>query len=221
MIRELLIAGVLAQGVVAAAQTASQANPALAPTLQGLFVEQRAIGANFAYAHYYFWQDGQYCLGLPVGGLDREPADFAQLQKTQPCGQYRIVEDRLLLQPRQGPAIPSKVLSKREGDRFLMDGNETFKVPFLPANQAIEGQYVALVIGSQMNRQTYLFRSDGTYQFTSVPMTSADGSPASYSGSYKLVGNTLQLTGAPAPNRLTVYPVKQGALMIEGTVFSR
>ncbi len=221
MIRELLIAGALVHGVAASAQTTTQANPAGMQTLQGLFVEQRAIGANFAYAHYYFWLDGHYCLGLPVGGLDREPADFSQLQKSQSCGQYRIAEDRLMLQPRLGPALPAKLLSKREGDRFLMDSNDTYKVPALPANQAIEGQYVALVTGSQMQRQSYLFRSDGTYQFTSVPMTSADGSPASYSGTYKLVGYTLQLTGAPAPSRLTVYPVKQGALMIEGTVYTR
>lgn len=226
MIRELLIAGVLAQSFLASAQTTSvpssaQQNLAGAHTLQGLFVEQRAIGANFAYAHYYFWHDGQYCLGLPAGGLDREPADFAHLQRTLPCGQYRIAEDRLVLQPRDGAPLPAKFISKREADRFMLDGNATFKVPFLAANQPIEGQYVALVIGSQMNRQSYLFRSDGTYLFISVPMSSADGPPASYSGSYKLVGNSLQLTGAPAPNRLTVYPVKQGELMIEGTVYTR
>jgi hypothetical protein len=224
MIRELLMVGLLAHGVVAWAQTTAAASPPVSSgtqTLQGLFAEQRAVGANFAYAHYYFWPDGQYCLGLPVGGVDREPADFVALQRSQPCGQYRIAEGRLMLQPREGAALPTKALTKREGDRFLLDGNDTFKVPSLPSNQAIEGQYSALVVGSQMTRQTYLFRMDGTYQFTSTPMTSADGSPESYSGSYKFVGNTLQLTGAPPPSRLTAYPVKQGAMMIEGTVFAR
>ena len=224
MIRDLLIIALLAQGFVASAQTTALAvPPALSGThtLQGLFVEQRAVGANFAYAHYYFWQDGQYCLGLPVGGLDREPADFSVLQRTQPCGQYRITDGRMMLQPRDGVALPPKVLGKREGDRFLLDGNDTFKAPSLPTDQTMEGQYSALVVGSQMNRQTYLFRMDGTYQFTSTPMTSADGSPESYSGNYKLVGNSLQLTGAPPPSRLTAYPVKQGAIMIEGTVFAR
>ncbi len=224
MIRNLLMVGILAQGVVASAQTTAVAVPPASSgtqTLQGLFVEQRAVGANFAYAHYYFWQDGQYCLGLPVGGLDREPVDFSVLQRTQPCGQYRITDGRLILQPRDGVALRPKVMSKREGDRFLLDGNDTFKAPSLPTNQTMEGQYSALVVGSQMNRQTYLFRMDGTYQFTSTPMTSADGSPESYSGNYKLVGNSLQLTGAPPPSRLTAYPVKQGAIMIEGTVFAR
>jgi hypothetical protein len=115
----------------------------------------------------------------------------------------------------------TKTLSKRDGDRFLMDGNETAKVPALPANQALEGQYSAMVIGSQMNRQSYIFRADGTYRFISEPLTSADGSPASSAGTYKLIGNTLVLNGEQAPSRLTAYPVKQGQLMIEGTVFAR
>lgn len=220
MIRELVMLGLLAQGTVVSAQTGAP-SLATAQTLQGLFVEQRPVGANFAYAHYYFWQDGQYCLGLPVGGLDREPADFAALQKTLACGSYRIADNRLMLQPKEGAALPAKALAKREGERFTLDGNETFKVQALPANQPIEGHYTAIIIGSQMVRQSYLFRMDGTYQFTSVPMTSADGSPASYSGRYKFVGNTLELSDAPVPNRLTAYPVKAGAIMIEGTVFAR
>jgi hypothetical protein len=221
MFREILMVGLMAHGIGASAQTAASPAATSTQTLQGLFVEQRPVGANFAYAHYYFWHDGQYCLGLPTGGLDREPADILALQKLMPCGRYRLADGRLILQPREGATLPAKIISKREGDRLVMDGNDTFKVQALPVNQTIEGQYSALVIGSQMNRQSYLFRMDGTYQFTSVPMTSADGSPTSYSGSYKFVGNTMELSGAPAPNRLTAYPVKSGAIMIEGTVFAR
>jgi hypothetical protein len=219
VIRKYLLAGLLAQSFLACAQTAPTGN--VGQPLQGLFVEQRAVGANFAYAHYYFWSDGRYCLGLPTGGIDSEPADFAQLRLAQACGKYRIADEQLVLQPQDGAPSLTKALSKREGDRFLLDGNETSKVAAWSANQTLDGQYSALVVGSQMNRQSYIFRANGSYQFTSVPVTSADGGPASYSGSYKLSGNTLQLNGAPMPNRLTVYPVKQGALMIEGTVFAR
>jgi hypothetical protein len=218
--RKYLIAGLLAQSVLAIAQTAPVSNAPILQPLKGLYVEQRAIGANFAYAHYYFWSDGRYCLGLPSGGLDGDQADFAQLKLAQPCGQYRLANEQLTLLPQDGAPV-TKTLSKRDGDRFLIDGNETAKVPTLPANQSLEGQYSALVIGSQMNRQSYVFRADGTYRFISVPITSADGSPASSSGTYKLVGNTLVLNGEQAPSRLTAYPVKQGQLMIEGTVFAR
>jgi hypothetical protein len=221
MIRNFIFLGLMAQSVLAFAQPAAAVPTGNTQTLQGLFVEERVTGANLTYAHYFFWSDGRYCFGLPSGGLEGDSLDFAQAQRTQPCGQYRIANQQLILTPRDGSAAQTKALSQRDGNRFLLDGHQTYKAPTLPANQALDGEYSAMVIGSQMTRQSFVFRADGTYQFASVPITSVDGSPVSYAGSYKLVGNTLQLTGASAPNRLTAYPVKAGAIMIEGTVFAR
>jgi hypothetical protein len=221
MVRKFLVLSLLTQSVSAAAQSVATAAPPSSQDLQGLFVEERISGTNVAYVHYFFWSDGRYCLGLPSGGLEGDSLDFDKVQRTQPCGQYRIANQQLALTPRDGSASQNKALTQREGNRFLLDGHQTYKAPALPASQALDGEYSAFVIGSQMARQSFVFRADGTYQFASVPVTSLDGSPVSYAGSYKLVGNTLQLTGESAPNRLTAYPVKPGAIMIEGTVFSR
>jgi hypothetical protein len=92
--RKFLIVGFLAQSFLAIAQTAPVSSAPVLQALKGLYVEQRAVGANFAYAHYYFWSDGRYCLGLPSGGLDGDQADFSKLKLTQPCGQYRLANDQ-------------------------------------------------------------------------------------------------------------------------------
>jgi hypothetical protein len=221
MTRLLLVTSLLVQMPLAMAQAAAPPANAQVSSLQGLFVEERAVGPSSAFFHYYFWADGRYCLGLPYGGLGSEPADFKALSRTQPCGQYKLGDDRLSLQPADGGATQNLSLSKRQGERFELNGHPTFKVPASASNASLEGQYSALIHGSQMNRQSYLFRSNGTYQFESVPMTSSDGSPMTFSGNYKMVGHTLQLSGAPTQKSLTAYVLKPGALMIEGDVFSR
>ena len=100
-----------------------------------------------------------------------------------------------------------------------MNGYTTAKVAAFTPGHPVVGTYSATVIGNQMAKQTYVFHPDGSYQFSSRPVTSLDGAPRDYAGTYRFFGNTLQLTGAQGPDRLTAYPFPNGGIMIGGSVF--
>lgn len=218
------IAAVL-MGVRAQALAQDNAQPETAG-LQGLYLELRQVGGSQVPVHYYFWKDGRYCDGLPSGGLEREPADFAALQSQLPCGQYRLSAQVLSLSV--NPFSPARELAWRRGPggALSLNGNALSKVPVLPGPSALAGNWSAMVSTSQMSRQLYQFRADGAYQFTSSPVSSEDGSPARQAGAYKVLGNRIELSNAPdggasGIQNLTAYPFPGGGLMIEGTVFVR
>ena len=214
--------GIVAPCMRALSATAAQPVKATGSSqpLQGLYLQLQPTGTAYAYKHYYFWKDGRVCEGLPAGGIDREPADFDTLQRHQTCGQYRISDHRMILQF-QGEAKPHDVsLLHFRIDSFEMNGYTTTKVASFPASQRMAGTYSATVVGTQMMRQTYVFHTDGSYQFSSKPITSRDGSPRNHAGTYRFFGNTLQLTGVPGPDRMTAYPFPNGGLMIGGNVFA-
>jgi hypothetical protein len=189
--------------------------------LQGLYLQLQPTGTAYAYIHYYFWKDGRLCQGLPTGGIDREPVDFNALQQHETCGQYRVSGNRMSIQF-QGDAKPHDVsLRNFRPDSFEMNGYTTAKVAPFPFGQRVEGTYSATVVGNQMTKQAYVFHPDGSYQFSSKPVTSRDGAPRNYAGTYRFSGNTLQLTGSQGPARLTAYPFPNGGIMIEGSVFAR
>jgi len=202
----------------AAAQPVQASGPA--QPLQGLYLQLQPTGTAYAYIHYYFWKDGRFCEGLPIGGLDHEPADFNTLQQHQTCGHYRISGNHMSVQT-QSDAKPHDVtLRNFRSGGFEMNGYATAKVASFQPNQHLAGTYSATVIGNLMTKQTYVFRPDGSYQFSSLPVTSRDGAPRNYAGTYRVVGNTLQLTGAQGPDRITAYPFPDGGIMIGGSVFS-
>lgn len=189
--------------------------------LQGLYLQLQPTGTAYAYVHYYFWKDGRLCEGLPSGGIDGEPADFNTLQQHETCGQYRVSGNRMSLQL-QGDAKPQEVsLRNVRADSFEMNGYSTARVAPFPAGQPVDGTYSATVVGNQMTKQAYVFHPDGSYQFSSKPVTSRDGAPRNYAGTYRFSGNTLHLTGAQGPDRLTAYPFPNGGIMIAGSVFAR
>ena len=86
----LLVAGCKGAGARAAAVAGSGSQP-----FQGLYLQTQWAGTAMQYVHYYFWHDGRICQVRPTGGLDREPADFAALQKQaiaegHACGTYAL-----------------------------------------------------------------------------------------------------------------------------------
>jgi hypothetical protein len=198
--------------------------PLAAPSglrLQGLYLQLQSAGTAYTYFHYYFWPDGRYCEGLPSGGIGREPIDFDSVQKQKKCGQYRVTGSHMSLQS-QGDAAPHNVsLANVRVDSFEMNGYATAKMASFGAGQRLNAAYSGTVLGKQTRKQTYTFRSDGTFQFNDQPVTSLDGAAKSDRGTYLLSNNTLELTGASGTLRLTVYPFPSGGLFVESTVFAK
>ena len=50
-------------------------------SLQGLYLQLQWAGTAMQDVHYYYWHDGWVCHVTPQGGIDREPTDFASIQK--------------------------------------------------------------------------------------------------------------------------------------------
>lgn len=191
-----------------------------AQPLQGLYLQLQSSGTAYQYIYYYFWKDGRLCAGLPIGGLDREPVPFEQLQQKQTCGQYRVSGNRMTLRL-QGEASAHDVsLGRVRADGFDMNGFSTSKLSGWTEQKRFEATYTASVVGDRMSRDVYVFHANGNYEFSSTPVTSRDGALRRYGGSYRFLGNTLELTGGPEPQRLTAAPFPNGGLMIGGTVFA-
>ena len=208
---------------MSAAATAAVAPPAgfSGTRLQGLYLQLQPIGTAMAYVHYYFWPDGRLCLGLPTGGLDREPVEFASIQKQKKCGTYRIAGNRISVQWQGDPAPHEERLINFRIASFEMNGYTTAKMDSYGSGQPLDGAYSGTVVGNQFRKQTYTFRNDGTYQFNDQPVTSRDGAAKSDRGTYRLSHNTLELTGVSGKLRLTAYPFPSGGIAIENTVFTK
>lgn len=190
-------------------------------SLQGLHLELRRADSNQVAVHHYFWTDGRHCEGLPSGGLPQEPADPALIAPGLRCDRYSLSEGLVHL---QGPAgKTTRSLVARSDGRLELDGHPFIKLQALPDAAGLAGTYAALVVGSQTQRQVYVFQPDGRFRFSATPMTSEDGSPIAYEGQFRTQGQLLELSGAAtgALQRLTAYPYPGGGLMIDGVVFTR
>ena len=196
---------------------------AQAQRLQGLYLQLQPFGTSYQYVHYYFWNDGKICKGLPSGGIDQEPAAFALYETAVrkqggECGRYSITAKQMHLQ------LPSESYDASfvnfKDNSFEMNQYATAHVGF-GVNMKLDGRYSATVVGDRMRSQTYTFHSDGSYQLSDKPVTSRDGAAASSAGTYRVFGSTLELTGASGTARLTAYPFPDGGLNIAGTVFSK
>ena len=185
---------------------------------QGLYLQLQGAGGGNQYVHYYFWKDGRVCWGLPTGGLDREPADFGAVQQhTEKCGTYRVSGNQMELQLGNDAAYQAS-LANRRGDSFEMNQYTTAKVSNFGSGKALSGTYTASTyVGNELYKLAYVFQSNGSYTFTRQPVIR--GTAQRFTGSYRLFGNTLELTGADAPKR-TAYPFPNGDIMIDGGVFT-
>ena len=168
-------------------------------TLQGLYLQLQPLGTGFARVHYYFWNDGRVCKGLPTGGIDSEPAAFAAyqtavLKQGGECGSYSISGKRMHLQFQSSPGYDASFVNFK-GNSFEMNQFTTAHVGF-PDSQKLDGTYSATVVGDRMRSQRFAFHPDGTYQFSDKPVTSRDGPPSSSAGNYRIFGGTLELTGS-------------------------
>lgn len=207
------------QRTAASAPVAAQGGAA--QPLQGLYLRLESDGTAYQYVHYYFWKDGLLCVGLPKGGIDREPADFSKLQKQEKCGQYRVSGSRMSVRWQGDAAAHDETLTNVHPGGFEMNGYTTVKVGSFGSGQSIDGTFSATVVETQMTKQMYTFHADGTYQFTSKPVTSRDGTPRNENGRYSLFANTLRLNGTGGSRQMTAYPFPNKGMMIEGSVFSR
>lgn len=195
--------------------------------LSGLYLQLQGIGTSYTHIHYYFWPDGRICQGLPSGGIDREPADFATIQQQEVCGQYRVAGTAMSIKWQGDPAthelrFANFQTDKVHGDSFEMNGYATAKVPTFAVNQRLNEPWYGFVdVGKQSRKQVYTFHADGTYQLDDQPVTSRDGAAKSESGTYRFIGNTLELARAAGISRITAYPFPNGGIKINDAVFSK
>ena len=109
-------------------------------------------------------------------------------------------------------------LANVHGDSFEMNQYTTAKVGNYGSGKSLNGTYTASTyVGNDLYKFTYLFRVDGSYEFTREPVIR--GTPQHFAGTYRLYANTLSLTGSDKPKQ-TVYPFPDGNIMIEGGVYS-
>ena len=186
---------------------------------EGLYLQTQWAGTAMQYVQYYFWHDGRICQVAPTGGVDREPADYATLQKQaiaqgHSCGTYQV-NGKTMNVKFDGSAPYTASLVNVHGDSFEMNQYATSKVPSYGTGKQIDGTYTGTVVGDDIIKESYVFHPDGTFQHTSTPVLR--GSPRSETGNYKLFGNTLQV----GSRKLTAYAFPDGGIMIEGTVYSK
>ena len=210
----LLVAGCKGAGARAAAVAGSGSQP-----FQGLYLQTQWAGTAMQYVHYYFWHDGRICQVRPTGGLDREPADFAALQKQaiaegHACGTYAL-HGKSMTVAMNGAAPYEASIINVQGDSFEMNQYATSKVPSYGSGKMIDGTYTGTIVGHNISKESYTFHSDGTFQYSSTPVMG--GIPRAETGKYKFSGNTLQLE----TRKLTAYPFPDGGINIEGTVYSK
>lgn len=201
-----------------------------AAKLDGLFLTMRRLGGSYSPTYYWFRPDGRVFGQAPEGGLT--PSDFQTNCQKYPtvCGTYRqngeMVEITMNGQTRQ-----TKINSAPGG--FQVDGMATIKAePFAPGTR-MNGKYsgsgprAAVSTGagnSVSSAHSYWFRPDGTFTRESVGAvrTSSGGAAATSgeAGTYRLDGNTLEMTERGQTTRHLAFVPYSGAIVIDGIICS-
>lgn len=203
--------------------------------LNGLYFKMTMNFGSIQQDHWWFLPDGRYLNNVPAGGLD--PAVFeANCQKAQTaCGTYTIQGGTLALTPRSGK--PSTMPLEQSADGNLkLAGLFAKHVDRFPANATLDGRYGwlggASGGGTSVSAaRTYTFKPDGTFSTSSAGGATISNnqygasSSGAGGGTYKLSGNTLELSVNGKTEKHTVYPYQLSAndirLNIDGSMFKK
>jgi hypothetical protein len=203
---------------------------ASAQGLDGLFLQMRFAFGNFQENHYFFGPEGQYLMDVPEGGLTSDDVARACAKRPKQCGTYTLLGPNLVLTPREGQ--PETMTIERSPDGNLkLDGRFTKKVDKFAAGAKLSGIYSRIdnAGGAISAAQSYTFNPDGTFTSSSLgAVTTSQGtgqSKSSASGTYRLSGNTLELTANGAVRRIVAYPYDVGKgdvrLNLDGVFFRK
>jgi hypothetical protein len=205
MIRHLfLLAGFALLGITGAR----------AESLDGLFLQMKFAFGKLEESHYFFTPGGRYLSSVPDGTLDVAGMDRACAQPRMTCGKYQVAGSQLVLTP--GNGRPETHPFERGVDGNLkIDGLFAKHVDKFATGTKLDGKYSRSAgAGAVSAASTFLFKADGTFSTTSLgAVTTQQGvgkSEASASGTYRLAGNTLELSSSGETRRIVAYPYDLG-----------
>lgn len=202
-----------------------------ADTLNGLYVylQYQVISRNLAPNYWFFLPDGRYLNYAPEGGSDQAAFDAGCAKAQDACGTYTYSGGTLSLQPKRGKPWTTEV-KQLPGGKLEINHIECTRISQqFAAGAKLDGRYSAGAnYGGIMSARTYIFSPDGT--FTAEAIGSARSSAASAlsssvaKGTYKLSGNTLELTENGQTSRHFIFemPTQSGPqLMIDGRAWKK
>jgi hypothetical protein len=205
MIRHALLAAVLTLLGMTAAH---------AESLDGLFLQMKFAFGRLEESHYFFAPNGRYIGNVPDGTLDAAGMDRACAQPRKVCGTYQIAGAQLMLSPANGR--PETHPFERGADGNLkIDGLFAKHVDKFPAGTKLDGKYSRSAgAGAVSAASTFIFKPDGSFSTTSLgAVTTQQGvgkSESAANGTYRLAGNTLELSSGGDTKRVVAYPYDLG-----------
>lgn len=184
-------------------------------TEAGNQVNWQTGGMNYVVGTYYylFLPGGRYCYGLPRGGtLDGFEPDKAGRAQNLSCGTYKMTGGQIQLYPHGSDVQTYKFAF--HGDTLELAGTTYDRVR--PADGLrldgvyANGRYTSTPGGGGVAGETYFkFGRDGSFSeqgFTGYAGSSAATSEASAgSGTYRVEGNTLELTFANGKEKRVTF----------------
>jgi hypothetical protein len=96
-----------------------------------------------------------FASGLPRGGIAREPAEFAEIQKQDKCGRYSISGNRMTVRWQGDAAAHEETLANFRSGSFEMNGYTTAKVGSFGCGQVLDGTYSATVVEAHMTNSLH------------------------------------------------------------------
>lgn len=203
--------------------------PAQSPDGLYVYFQYWVVARSFKPDQYFFLQDGRYLNDAPPGEISKAAFEAGCKATPQYCGTYKLSGTSLTLTGRDGKSSTS-TFKTLGGDKVKILGLEGSKVTHkFPANTKLDGRYGATSgYGNIMSARAYDFHPDGTFSFESVGAVRTPGMGSATSangktGTYRLSGNTLELTINGQPARLLAYDLGNlnNLIMIEGQPYSR
>lgn len=197
-----------------------------AESLNGLYVymEYQVIARTFAPGHWYFLSDGRYLNAAPEGELSTQAFEKTCEKMQDVCGTYTLSGNTLNLKPKKASAWTAEFKQLGGGNVEINHIACTKVTQHYGPNSKLNGRYTAGAgYGGVMSANAYTFKPDGTVTAEAAgSVRSSAGSATSaktISGTYRLSGNTLELTinGQTTKHLIYELPAKDGPqLMIDG-----
>jgi hypothetical protein len=203
MIRHALLAAGLSLATLASAES-----------LDGLFLQMKFAFGRLEESHYFFTPSGRYMTNVPDGTLDVAGMDRACAQPRNICGTYQVSGSQLMLTPAKGR--PETRPFERSADGNLkIDSLFAKHVDKFANGTKLDGKYSRSAgAGAVSAASTFTFRADGTFSTTSLgAVTTQQGvgkSESAANGTYRLAGNTLELSSGQGTKRIVAYPYDLG-----------
>jgi hypothetical protein len=218
--------------VLAAALLSGVLSPPLcAQQLDGLYVylQYQVIARSLKPDHYFFQPDGRYLNNAPPTEISKAGFENGCKARPRDCGTYRLSGTTLTLTTHDGKSSNAtfKMLGPEKVEMFGVEGTKVTRG--FPPGTKLNGRYSATSgYGDIMSARGYEFHPDGSFTFDSVAaVRAADAgngvSSTNRSGTYRLIGNTLELTINGQPTRLLAYELGNldDLIMIEGQPYTK